>query len=47
MESNLFFIVPIGSLIALAFAFIFYRMVMKENPGNDAMREMNSTSVEA
>ncbi len=40
MESNLFFIVPIGSLIALAFAFVFYRMVMKENPGNDAMKEI-------
>ncbi|HPQ53842.1 MAG TPA: sodium-translocating pyrophosphatase [Spirochaetota bacterium] len=40
MESNLFFIAPIGSLIALVFAFIFYKGMMKESEGNDTMKEI-------
>ncbi|HQO02783.1 MAG TPA: sodium-translocating pyrophosphatase [Spirochaetota bacterium] len=40
MESNLFFIAPIGSLIALVFAFIFYKGMMKQSEGNDTMKEI-------
>ena len=33
-------IAPIGSLIALGFAFYFYRAVMKQDEGNETMREI-------
>ena len=33
-------LVPIGSLIALLFAYIFYRSVMKQDEGTDVMREI-------
>ncbi len=33
-------IAPIGALIALGFAFYFYRSVMKQDEGNDTMREI-------
>ncbi|MDE0088513.1 MAG: sodium/proton-translocating pyrophosphatase, partial [Candidatus Poribacteria bacterium] len=36
----IWWIAPIGSLIALAFAFHFYRSVMKQDEGNDTMREI-------
>ena len=40
MESNLFFIAPIGALIALIFAFIFYKSMMKSDAGNAKMQEI-------
>ena len=33
-------LVPIGSLIALGFAFVFYKSVMRQNEGTDVMREI-------
>ena len=33
-------IVPIGSLIALGFAFVFYKSVMRQNEGTDVMQEI-------
>ncbi|RKU15771.1 sodium-translocating pyrophosphatase [Candidatus Poribacteria bacterium] len=36
----IWWIAPIGSLIALGFAFHFYRSVMKQDEGNDTMREI-------
>ncbi len=33
-------VAPIGSLIALGFAFYFYRAVMKQDEGNDTMRDI-------
>ena len=33
-------LVPIGSLIALGFAFVFYRSVMQQDEGTDVMREI-------
>lgn len=40
MESNLFYIAPIGSVIALIFAWIFYKSMMKSDPGNATMVEI-------
>jgi K(+)-stimulated pyrophosphate-energized sodium pump len=40
MESNLFWIAPIGSLIALLFAYIFYKSMMKADEGNETMIEI-------
>ncbi len=37
---NLFFIAPIGSILALVFAVIFYRMMMKADEGNERMIEI-------
>jgi len=34
------FIAPFGSILALIFAFIFYREVKKQDPGNDRMQEI-------
>ena len=36
----IWWIAPIGSLIALGFAFHFYRSVMKQDEGNETMREI-------
>ncbi|MDE0483500.1 MAG: sodium-translocating pyrophosphatase [Candidatus Poribacteria bacterium] len=36
----IWWIAPIGSLIALGFAYHFYRSVMKQDEGNDTMREI-------
>ncbi len=36
----IWWIAPVGSLIALGFAFHFYRSVMKQDEGNDTMREI-------
>jgi K(+)-stimulated pyrophosphate-energized sodium pump len=40
MESNLFWIAPIGSLIALLFAYVFYKSMMKADEGNETMVEI-------
>ena len=36
----LWWIAPISSLIALVFAYHFYRSVMKQDEGNETMREI-------
>lgn len=40
MESKLFYIAPIGSLFAFLFAYIFYKLMMKADEGNDTMKEI-------
>lgn len=40
MDSMLFWIAPVGSIIALLFAYIFYKMVMKADKGNETMVEI-------
>ncbi|MBP7584912.1 MAG: sodium/proton-translocating pyrophosphatase, partial [Spirochaetes bacterium] len=42
MEMNLFYIAPIGSIIALIFAFVFYKLMMKANEGTPKMIEIAS-----
>ncbi|MDE0553500.1 MAG: sodium/proton-translocating pyrophosphatase, partial [Candidatus Poribacteria bacterium] len=37
---TVWWIAPIGSLIALGFAYYFYRAVMKQDEGNKAMRDI-------
>ncbi len=40
MISGLFWIVPIGSICALIFAFFFFKQMMKESEGNDTMKKI-------
>ncbi|MDA3871338.1 MAG: sodium-translocating pyrophosphatase [Candidatus Marinimicrobia bacterium] len=40
MENNLFWIVPIASIIALLFAWNFFRQMMKESEGTDRMKQI-------
>ncbi|MDH7554739.1 MAG: sodium/proton-translocating pyrophosphatase, partial [Spirochaetota bacterium] len=40
MDSMLFWIAPVGSIIALLFAYIFYKMIMKADKGNETMVEI-------
>ena len=40
MENSLFWFVPFGSILALAFAWFFYRRMMKESEGTDRMVEI-------
>ncbi|MBN2042163.1 MAG: sodium-translocating pyrophosphatase [Spirochaetes bacterium] len=40
MESSLFYIAPIGSVIALIFAWFFYKNMMKSDAGNAKMQEI-------
>ncbi|MBN1181007.1 MAG: sodium-translocating pyrophosphatase [Bacteroidales bacterium] len=42
MISNLFWIVPSASILALLFAFIFYKTMMKESEGTDRMKNIAS-----
>lgn len=42
MKNNLFWIVPIGSLLALVFARYFYKQMMKESEGNGTMIKIAS-----
>lgn len=37
---NLFWVVPVASVIALAFAYYFFRQMMKEDEGSDIMRKI-------
>ncbi len=40
MSEMLFYVAPIGAFIALVFAFVFYKSMMKANPGNELMIEI-------
>jgi K(+)-stimulated pyrophosphate-energized sodium pump len=40
MENSLFWLVPLNSILALAFAYYFYNQMMKENEGTDRMKQM-------
>lgn len=40
MDSMLFYIAPVGSVIALFFAYFFYKMMMKADKGNETMVEI-------
>ncbi|MFA5518479.1 MAG: sodium-translocating pyrophosphatase [Spirochaetota bacterium] len=40
MENSLFYIAPLGAVIALLFAWVFYRMMMKADEGNEKMIEI-------
>jgi vacuolar-type H(+)-translocating pyrophosphatase len=40
--SNLFYLVPVASIIALGFAYIFFKKMMKESEGTDLMKEIAS-----
>ncbi len=40
MYSGLFYIVPIASILALMFAWIFFKQMMKENEGTDRMKKI-------
>ena len=42
MLSNLFWIVPVASVLALFFAWFFFRQVMKESEGTDLMKKIAS-----
>jgi len=42
MQSSLFFIAPGGAIIALIFAFVFFKTMMRENEGSEKMREIAS-----
>ena len=45
--SNLFWVVPIASLIALGFAYYFFKQMMKEDEGTDTMKRLRFTFVRA
>ena len=38
--NNLFYLVPVAAIIALAFAYIFFRQMMKESEGNATMKQI-------
>ncbi len=40
MENSLFYVAPIGSVIALIFAWVFYKSMMKADEGNEKMIEI-------
>jgi len=40
MESQVFWLIPVCSLLALAFAYKFFKQVMKESEGTDKMKEI-------
>jgi K(+)-stimulated pyrophosphate-energized sodium pump len=42
MEGSIFYIAPVGALIALVFAWIFYNSMMKSSEGTDLMAEIAS-----
>ncbi len=42
MEGSIFYIAPIGSIIALIFAWVFYKSMMKADEGNETMVEIAS-----
>jgi K(+)-stimulated pyrophosphate-energized sodium pump len=42
MESNLFWFVPVASVLALIFAWYFFRNMMKESEGTDTMKKIAS-----
>jgi K(+)-stimulated pyrophosphate-energized sodium pump len=40
MENNIFYLVPISSIVALGFAFYFFKQMMKESEGTDTMKKI-------
>mgnify|MGYP003306500080 CR=1 FL=1 len=38
--NNLFYLVPVAAVIALAFAYVFFRQMMKESEGNATMKQI-------
>ena len=40
MENNIFFLVPIASIVALGFAYYFFKQMMKESEGTDTMKKI-------
>jgi K(+)-stimulated pyrophosphate-energized sodium pump len=40
MENSIFYLVPISSIVALGFAFYFFRQMMKESEGTDTMKKI-------
>lgn len=40
MENNIFYLVPVASLIALGFAYYFFKQMMAESEGTDIMRKI-------
>jgi len=40
MLNNLFWLVPIGSALALGFAYFFYRQMLREDEGTDTMKKI-------
>ncbi len=40
MENNIFFLVPLASIVALGFAYYFFKQMMKESEGTDTMRKI-------
>lgn len=40
MENNIFYLVPVASLIALGFAYYFFKQMMKESEGTDTMKKI-------
>ena len=38
--TNLFYLVPAAAVLALVFAYIFFRQMMKESEGNATMKEI-------
>ena len=42
MESSLFWIVPVSSILALVLAWYFYKQMMRESEGTPAMQKIAS-----
>lgn len=40
METNIFYLVPLASIVALGFAFYFFKQMMKESEGTDTMKRI-------
>ena len=40
MENSIFWLIPVCSVLALIFAYIFFKQVMKESEGTDRMKEI-------
>ena len=38
--NNLFYLVPVAAVIALLFAYLFFRQMMKESEGNATMKQI-------
>lgn len=40
MENNIFFLVPLSAIVALGFAFFFFKQMMKESEGTETMKSI-------
>jgi len=40
MENNIFYLVPIASIVALGFAYYFFKQMLKESEGTDTMKKI-------